>query len=68
MAKQYKYVDPDVTRKEMIEVLVKALGRKLTDQEVSMVHWLGDCSYESRGVILDLFKEMAERIEYFKEN
>lgn len=65
--KTYRFVDPDVTRKEMAKLLIKGLGRALTDQEVRMVYWMGDCDYEFRGVMTDLFKELSQRIEYFKE-
>jgi len=58
--KFYKYVDPDITRNEMKKVLVRSLGRELTDQELKTIHWLGDCDYETRGVLLDLFKEMGK--------
>lgn len=63
MTKQYKFIDPDITRNQMVEVLVKGLGRKLTDQEIKIVFWLGDTEYETRGVLLDLFKELVERQE-----
>lgn len=68
MTKQYKFVDPQVTRREMAQVLIKGLDRSLTEQEVSAIHWLGDTDYTTRGVLLDLFKELNERIEYFKED
>ncbi|WP_066297635.1 hypothetical protein [Bacillus sp. FJAT-29937] len=68
MIKQYEYVDPDVTRQEMAKVLIKGLGRSLTEQEIRTIYWLGDIEYKSRGIILDLFKELNERIEYFKED
>lgn len=47
----------------MIEVLVKGLGRKLTEQEIETIFWLGDADYQTRGVLLDLFKELAEKGE-----
>jgi hypothetical protein len=66
--KQHKFVEPEVTRKEIGHTLIKALERDLTEQEVNTIYWLGDCDYETRGVITDLFKEMLERINYFKED
>lgn len=59
--KKYKFVEPEETREEMITVLVKGLGRSLTQQEARIIHWLGYCEYETRGVILDLFKELSEK-------
>jgi hypothetical protein len=58
--KQYKFVDPDVTRNRMVEVLVRGLGRKLTDQEIKIIHWIGGCEPETRGVLLDLFKRIIK--------
>ncbi|WP_404470636.1 hypothetical protein [Sutcliffiella horikoshii] len=57
----YKFVDPQVTRREMVQVLTKGLGRSLTEQEINTIHWLGDCEYQTRGVLLDLFKELVEK-------
>ncbi|HWO77774.1 MAG TPA: helix-turn-helix domain-containing protein [Bacillus sp. (in: firmicutes)] len=59
--KTYKFVEPDVTRNEFVEVLYKGLGRKLTDQELRVLYWLGDCENETRGVLLDLFKELSSK-------
>lgn len=61
MAKHYKFVDPQVTRREMVAVLVKGLGRQLTEDEIDTIHWLGDCEFKTRGVILDLFKELSNK-------
>jgi hypothetical protein len=61
--KQYKFVEPSETRKEMVNVLVKGLGRSITDQEAKTLYWLGDTDYETRGVLIDLFKELVERQE-----
>lgn len=68
MAKKYKFLEPQVTRREMAQVLIKALDRSLTEQEIKTIHWLGDTEFETRGVLLDLFKELNERIEYFKKD
>lgn len=68
MAKQNKFVDPQVTRREMAQVLTRSLGRSLTDQEIETIYWLGDTEYKTREVLLDLFKELYERIEYFKKD
>lgn len=43
-----KFIDPEETRKEIAEVLIKALGRGLTDDEVSTINCLGDCEMKSR--------------------
>lgn len=43
----------------MMTVLVKGLGRNLTEQENKTIHWLGDTDYETRGGLLDLFKEFS---------
>lgn len=59
--KQYKMVDPMMTREQMEKVLVEGLGRTLTEQESKIIYWLGDCDYETRGVLLDLFKELTEK-------
>ncbi|MBM4762742.1 hypothetical protein [Bacillus sp. B15-48] len=61
--KNYLFVEPIVTGREMVEVLVKGLGRSLTNQEIKTIHWLSNCEYETRGVILDLFKELVEKRE-----
>lgn len=66
--KQYKFVEPEETRDQLVKVLVRGLERSLTDQEAKTIHWLSQCEYETRGVITDLFKEMLERIEYYKED
>jgi hypothetical protein len=66
--KQYKFIEPDTTRQEIGRTLIKALERDLTEQEFRTIYWLGDCDFETRGVITDLFKEMLERINYFKED
>lgn len=66
--KLYPFVEPNVTRQELIKILVKGLERSLTEQETRFIHWLGDCDYETRGVIVDLFKEMGKKIEFYKEN
>ncbi|MEH7526129.1 hypothetical protein V7149_23110 [Bacillus sp. JJ1503] len=65
---QYKFVEPDTTRQEIAKTLIKSLERSLTEQEVKTIYWLGDCEYETRGVLTDLFNELLERIEYFKED
>lgn len=57
MTKQYKYVDPSVTLKEMTNVI----NRPLTDQEERALRWLSETEYETRGVLLDLFKEINAR-------
>jgi hypothetical protein len=59
--KQYAFVEPKETREEMVRVLVKGLGRALTDQEANTIFWLSQCGYESRGVLTDLFRELVER-------
>lgn len=61
--KRYQFVDPNVSRQELAKVLIRGLGRSLTDQEIKTIYWLGDCEYETRGVLLDLFKELVERQE-----
>jgi hypothetical protein len=61
--KQYRFVEPNVTRQEMSKTLTKGLGRALTQQEANIIYWLGDCDYETRGVLLDLFKELVEKGE-----
>lgn len=38
------------------------------DQEVKTIHWLGDWDYETRGVLLDLFKDLKSKIEFYKED
>lgn len=59
--KRYQFVEPEETRKEMVEVLVKGLGRALTQQEADTLYWLSECEYTTRGVILDLFKEISNK-------
>lgn len=59
--KQYKFVEPEETLEEMIDTLSKGLKRALTEQEMKVVCWLSDCNYETRGVLLDLFKKLSER-------
>lgn len=66
MSKKYEFVEPEVTRDEMVNVLVKGLERSLTDQEVRTINWLSDCEYITRVVLLDLFKEMKDKIDYYK--
>lgn len=61
--KFYKFVDPDVTREQMTKVLVRVLNRKLTEQEIRIIYWLGNTEPETRGVLLDLFKELTNEIE-----
>lgn len=61
--KQYKFVDPQESRREMAQILIKGLERSLTEQEIKTIYWLGDTDYETRGVLLDLFKELVERQE-----
>lgn len=51
----------DEVRIEMINVLEKGLGRSLTGQEVKTIYWLGDCEYETVGVLLDFFKELSKK-------
>lgn len=58
MEKEYQY--------EMAKVLTKGLGRSLTDEEIRMIYWLGDS--DTRVVLLNLFKELVEKIEYYKED
>lgn len=53
--------EPQQTHRELYKVLSEGLGRGLNDQELSTIHWLGDCEYQTRGVILDLFKELAAK-------
>lgn len=57
---KHKFEEPQVSRREMAEVLVKGLGRKLTDQEIETIYWLGD---SEREVILDFFKELVKKQE-----
>lgn len=57
--KRYSFVDPEVTVKEMTTVLENGLGRSLTDQELRTIRWIGDTEYTTRGVLLDLFKELT---------
>jgi hypothetical protein len=59
--KQYTFVEAKETREEMVKVLVKGLGRALTDQEANTIFWLSETGYETRGVLTDLFKELVER-------
>lgn len=59
--KLYKFVEPAVTRQEFAKTLVKGLGRELTEQEAKTLHWLSECEYETRGVVLDIFKELVKR-------
>lgn len=59
--KQYQFIEPSETSKEMAEVLVKGLGRALTQQEADTLYWLSECEYVTRGVILDLFKELSNK-------
>lgn len=68
MSTEYKFVDPDVTCEQMVEVLVKGLNRKLTDQEIRKIYWIGDTESETRGVLLDLFKELTGEIENLKNS
>jgi len=63
MEKQYKFVDPGVTRKELNLLFAKHLDRSLTQDEADTLYWLSECEYKSRAVILDLFKELASKIE-----
>lgn len=63
MKKQYEFMEPGVTRNKMIEILVRGLGRALTEQEVRVIYWLGDCEYETRGVLTDLFEELMNKEE-----
>jgi hypothetical protein len=51
----------------IIKEELKGLRRALIEQEINTVYWLGDCDYETRDVITDLFKELVERMEYFME-
>lgn len=66
--KQYTFVEPSETREEITKTLMKALERSLTEQEVKTIYWLGDCEYETRGILTSFFNELLERIEYFKED
>lgn len=59
--KKYKFVEPQESRREMVKVLTEGLGRPLTEQEINTIHWLGDCEYQTRGVLLNLFKELAQK-------
>lgn len=59
--KIYKFVEPHITRLELANVLAKGLGRALTEQEAKTLHWLSECEFETRGVILDLFKELVKK-------
>jgi hypothetical protein len=61
VTKFYPFVEPEVTREEMISILSKGLKRELTDQEMKTLFWLSDCDYETRGVLTDFFKELVER-------
>lgn len=61
LKKIYHYVEPEETLEEMIKILAEGLERELTDQEVRMIHWLSDCEFETRGILLDIFKELVER-------
>lgn len=61
--KEYRFVDPQVTRQKMSKTLVKGLGRALTQQEANTIYWLSECEYETRGILLDLFKELVEKKE-----
>lgn len=61
MAKQYNWVEPEIHEKEMIAVLTKGLGRPLTDLEIRKINWFSNCEYDTRGVLLDLFKELTNK-------
>lgn len=67
MVKKYKFEEPTITRQKMASVLIKGLDRSLTDQELKTIFWLGDCDYETKGILLDLFAELSARVDYFKE-
>jgi hypothetical protein len=58
--KKYSWVEPYVTKTELIETLVKGLDRALTHQEASVTNWICDCDTETRGILLDLFKELVQ--------
>jgi hypothetical protein len=59
--KFYPYVEPEETLEQMVYTLSKGLKRALTEQEMRIIYWLSDTNYETRGILLDLFKELSER-------
>ncbi|MBT2721426.1 hypothetical protein [Bacillus sp. ISL-46] len=61
--KFYRYVAPSVTCKDLTLTLVNGLGRALTEQETRTIDWLCDTDYETRGVLSDLIKELAQQQE-----
>lgn len=61
IGKRYEVRDSDKVRMEIVQVLEKGLGRSLTGQELYVAYWLGDCEFETVGVLLDIFKELAEK-------
>jgi hypothetical protein len=61
--KGYLWVDPYVTRQELIQLLVKGLDRPLKYQEVRILNWICDLDSQSRRVITELMKELVQRKE-----
>lgn len=59
--KIYSWVEPYVTRQELIQTLVKGLDRTLTHQEARILNRICDCDCETRSVILELLKELVQR-------
>ncbi len=59
--KRYNFVDPEVKEQELVEALEKGLGRELTVLESRKIKWISECEYETSGVLLDLFKELAQK-------
>lgn len=58
--KIYSWVEPYVTRQELIQILVKGLERAFTHQEARILIRICESDCETRSVILDLFKELVQ--------
>ena len=61
MSEYGKYNDPKFSYNELKNVLETPLERQLTDLEERKIKWLADGEYDTIGVFVDLFQELADK-------
>lgn len=55
------FMDRYCIHQELIKTLVDGLDRALTHQEINALNRIVDSNYETREIILDLFKELVKK-------
>ena len=53
-----KYIDEDISYRDLKAEIEKGLGRALTDKEDKTIKWLAGWGYDTVGTMVSIFKEL----------